>query len=220
MPPEELNELVECYNNTLRAVLDKYAPIIEKKVVIRENSPWFTDEIKIAKTERRKAERRWRLSKLTVDLNSFRNKHNIVKQMCQDAKSSYHCNKIAECEKDQKQLYQIANTLLHRKPVKILPSHTSEVDRANGFADYFTEKVQSIQRSFGADEAVNTRTDILDETLDVPKFSLLDPLSKEELEKLILTGNSKSCCLDPVPTSLLKTILSVLSPVITNIVNS
>ena len=88
MPPEELNELVECYNNTLRAVLDKHAPIIEKRVVIHENSPWFTDEIKIAKTERRKAERRWRLSKLTVDLDSFRNKHNIVKHMCQDAKST------------------------------------------------------------------------------------------------------------------------------------
>ena len=37
--------------------------------------------------------------------------------------------------------------------------------------------------------------------------------------KLILEGNSKSCCLDPLPTNILKQILPSLLPVITSIVN-
>ena len=34
--------------------------------------PWYNEEIKLAKKERRRAERKWRITKTTADLNVFK----------------------------------------------------------------------------------------------------------------------------------------------------
>ena len=44
-------------------------------------------------------------------------------------------------------------------------------------------------------------------------------ISVSEVSKLITDGNSKSCVLDPIPTSLVKETLPILLPVIHSIVN-
>ena len=44
-------------------------------------------------------------------------------------------------------------------------------------------------------------------------------LITEELKKIIVPGNSKSCTLDPIPTTLLNASLDTLLPVLTKIVN-
>ena len=58
----------------LRTVLDKHAPPSLRKVITHNSSPWFEsirEELFIAKSERRQAERKWRNTKLTIfkDLN-------------------------------------------------------------------------------------------------------------------------------------------------------
>ena len=45
------------------------------------------------------------------------------------------------------------------------------------------------------------------------------PVTPDEITKIILLSPDKSCDLDPIPTSLLKQCISVLSPVITSIIN-
>ena len=56
-PPTDVAELVSVYNDTLISFLDKHAPLIEKEIILRVKSPWFTDDIKVANRERRKAEK-------------------------------------------------------------------------------------------------------------------------------------------------------------------
>ena len=51
-------------------------------------------------------------------------------------------------------------------------------------------------------------------------LQLFETESEETVGKLIRRSPSKSCDLDPIPTSLLKTFLSSVLPAITNIVNS
>ena len=57
-PPDDLEELLLSYNKTLIAVLEKHAPVKTRTIVTRPQVPWYTDEIRQAKRERRKAERR------------------------------------------------------------------------------------------------------------------------------------------------------------------
>ena len=52
------------------------------------------------------------------------------------AKKTYYMDRIANCGKNQKQLYQILNSLLKRSCEQDLPDHTSEgqlVDKFNTF---------------------------------------------------------------------------------------
>ena len=76
-PPEALEDLAKCYNGTLKVVLDKHAPLITRSIKERPRVPWFNEEIKMAKRERRKAEKRWRRTKLDSDLAAFK-----VKRKC------------------------------------------------------------------------------------------------------------------------------------------
>ena len=55
---------------------------------------------------------------------------------------------------------------------------------------------------------------------DGPKLCLFQPVTEEEIRKLIVESPTKTCILDPIPTSLTKEYLSDLLPLITRIVNS
>ena len=58
MLPSNLNDLVQCFNDILALTLERHAPLITKSVAKRPIVPWFNDKIKVAKSERRRAERR------------------------------------------------------------------------------------------------------------------------------------------------------------------
>ena len=76
-PSDDLQELVSSYNNTLMAALDKHAPLMTRTIVQRPRVPWFSQEIREAKRQRRKAEKRWRKSRLESDLAAFKAKRNL-----------------------------------------------------------------------------------------------------------------------------------------------
>lgn len=55
--PNTLDDLVECYNSTLSSLLDRHAPLLTKRFKIRPLVPWFNNDIKQARKERRRAEK-------------------------------------------------------------------------------------------------------------------------------------------------------------------
>ena len=55
--PEQLDDQVKQYNTKLHEVLDKHAPIIEKKIRDSHHQPWFNDKIKSKIVLKRKKER-------------------------------------------------------------------------------------------------------------------------------------------------------------------
>lgn len=44
-PPDDLNDQAACYNDTLRGILDKHAPLVTRTILERPQVPWFTEEI-------------------------------------------------------------------------------------------------------------------------------------------------------------------------------
>ena len=125
-------------------------------------------------------------------------------------------NKVKEA--NQKDLFKIVNEFVKPNDPKNLPTHDSPKELADRFCEFFSSKITKIRNELV--ELQSTATDREATHSDhLPRFSEFLPASQEEVKKLILSTKSKSCSMDPIPTSLLKECLTSLLPVITTIVN-
>ncbi|GFR97234.1 reverse transcriptase-like protein [Elysia marginata] len=79
-----VNEKINVLSNTTSNVLEAHAPQKVKSIVIRPNCEWYTDGLRKAKQERRKAERRWKKSRLEIDRQLYvtiKNKVNVIEKV-------------------------------------------------------------------------------------------------------------------------------------------
>ena len=134
-------------------------------------------------------------------------------------KQDYFKNKV-ESATSTKELFIVCNNLLNRTNENVLPSHSCGTELANRFVNYFGDKIKSIRRdledsSNTPDYMINVANDFDGVPLD--KFRIV---SQEEVRKIISSSPSKSCSLDPIPTSILKLCLDELTPVLTLVVNT
>ena len=95
-PSDGLQELVSSYNNTLTVALDKHAPLTTRNIVQRPRVSWFSREIREVKRQRRKAEERWRKSRLESDLACFKAKRNFATRLMNKAQRGFYSNFIDE----------------------------------------------------------------------------------------------------------------------------
>ena len=216
-PPECLDELEVCYNTTLRQVLDKHAPEKTKEIILRPQAPWYTDCVRKAKQERRQAERRWKKTQLHVDKGILKEKQKQANDLCDKAKTDFYSSKINDAKENSKELFNLANTLLSKQKDSSLPTHSDSKVLANDFGLFFKQKIDKIRLPFSDFSNVDGGTDKAPP--DTPGCSSFNEISREDISKIIEHGNSKSCSLDPVPTSLLKSILPVILPSLHQIIN-
>ena len=132
-------------------MLDKHAPVSKKTVLLRPSNAWFNEDVQEAKRKRRRAERKWRKSPLTINKNILEDACEDVRKACSRAKSAFFCKKLSDCNGDQKLIYKIGNDLLHRKPAPLLPSFKSPSELAQRFCDFFSEKIKKIRDTFPSD---------------------------------------------------------------------
>ena len=212
-----MDEMVEQYNETLARILDQHAPLITKYVKDRSHAPWYNEEVLAAKQMKRKAERKYLKTRLTVHLDMVREARTRLNNICKRAKSNYYKGKIEACAKDQKSLFKFINELMHRGREIRLPDFDDASILANDFAQFFVDKIDRISQTFANNELGSNSGS--DADADTPVIRMLQPVSQEDLKKIVLSGNSKCCHLDPVPTSILKECIDILLPSLTNIVN-
>ena len=89
-PPNHLDTLVNCYNETLRSVLDIYASVLSRDIIVRPRAPWFNEDITKAKRTRRRAEKKWRTTRLPADLAAFKKERNCVVNLMNEARRVYY----------------------------------------------------------------------------------------------------------------------------------
>jgi hypothetical protein len=122
---------------------------------------------------------------------------------------------------DQKSLFKIVDKIAHTEPNNTLPEHSSSIELANRFGQFFSDKIVTIRnkldifRNESSPEVPGpTDNGSMDTTLNT-----LHPTSSPEVRKIIMESKTTSCKLDPVPTSFLKIIIDVLLPILTYIIN-
>ena len=127
------------------------------------------------------------------------------------ANSDYYTNMVSNNAENPCQLWNCMNKILHRVPAPSLPSHVSIKSLCDSFSSHFKNKTKMIQCAFP------------DPTLSpVQVNSLLasfTPATVDEVRKIIMSSQNKSCDLDPLPTALLKVCFDTLLYPITNIIN-
>ena len=93
--PDTLNELVNIYNTTLAQALDRHAPLRTKVIRSRPLVPWFNEEIKAARREKRKAERKWRQTGSREDMLAYKAKKNDANALMNVARCKFYHNFIS-----------------------------------------------------------------------------------------------------------------------------
>jgi hypothetical protein len=139
-----VDDKVQQYNTILTELADTHAPMQTRTVTLRPHHPWFTDEVKEAKQLRRKLERQWLSSGLTIHLEMFKHQRNHITKLIQESKTEYFSANINDAH-DQKELFNLTNKLMHKVKCTKLPTHTSDEELANRFADFFTDKISRIR---------------------------------------------------------------------------
>ena len=121
---DDVDIVVDDYDTVLASLLDLHAPLKTNNVICRDLQPWMSEEILSVKREKRKSERIWRKTKLTVHLEIFR-------ALCLKLKTLYHVAKekcfkkqISDCGGDQKLLFGIVNSILGRGKQIVYLQHT------------------------------------------------------------------------------------------------
>ena len=138
-----LNELVHAYTTGIEAVVDQHAPVQRKSITLRPNAQWYSDELRQAKHERRRAEKVWRRTKLIVHRQLFREQCNAVNKLMISAKKTLFSAKIRDCGK--KQMFKLTCHLMGNTGQVILPTHESAEQLATIFGDFYIDKVATIR---------------------------------------------------------------------------
>ena len=212
-PEKDLSALCQQYDSVLRAILDKHAPVSTKTLPRKPPTPWMTLN---AKTLRHNLERTWRRYRTHLDRSRYKHQCHLCNRMMKKAKSKYLADVIAENSDNPRRLWNSINNILHRIPPPALSEFTSVKSLCDHFSRYFVDKIETIRSKF-PDKVQNIpqvqKTDIRS------KITVFERASKDKIKKPILSSSSKSCDLDPIPTSVLKNCLDILITPITDITN-
>ena len=218
-PPEVLEDLARCYNSTLKVVLDKQAPLITRSIKERPRVPWLNEEIKTAKCERRRAEKRWRRIRLDSDLAAFKVKRNAATALMNKARREFYTNFIEENSGDQKKLFAASNRLLNRGSADCLPPTIDRAQFPEDIGKFFVQKIVNIRSRLDCHGAVNYHKPDLESIessfVHLTEFKML---TEQDVKSLMQHSSLKSCALDPMPSTLVSR-CDVLLPVLTRLIN-
>jgi cytochrome c biogenesis protein ResB len=89
--------------------------VINKTVTKIPIVPWFTNEVKSAKSDRRRAERKWRRTKLHSDFMIFKALKNRTTAVMKQARRKYYTSFIEENSHDQRKLFRSTKTLFDQE---------------------------------------------------------------------------------------------------------
>ena len=118
--PDTLNDLVSCYNSTLTSALNRRAPFITKTIPAGPLVPWLND-IKEARRQRRRAERRWRRTGLKADFLAYKAIKNKTNNLINEARKLFFKD-FVDNSTDQRKLFSAIKRLFGRE--NGVPSYT------------------------------------------------------------------------------------------------
>ena len=90
--------------------------------------------------------------------------------------------------------------ILYKSSTIILPDHVSLKDLANSLGHFFTDKIMKIRTALQLLAPVSITTPSISNSI----LSSFEPVSEDNILKILKSSPTKSYNLDPVPTSLVK----------------
>jgi hypothetical protein len=130
------------------------------------------------------------------------------------AKSS-HLQSVLEAANSRK-MFSVVNRLLGKEVDSPVLPELSEQDAANTLSAFFIEKIETIRSGFGDSSDLPH----VEPTFVGQPLTCFQPVSEDQLRKIVSKANATSSDVDPVPTKIVLACLNILLPVLVKIVNS
>ena len=167
---------------------------------------------------RRKAERRWRSSGLSVNKEIYDSTKKAV-TIVHNAKCAYYSAKIVESS-NTKQLFHITDKLMARHSRTPMPTKNLN-ELSELFSSFFSNKVKQIRNHLDKPlSEVNQDSPYAhDNQFSGCPLNSFTPISEKSLRKIILQCAPKTCELDAIPTSLFFECLDAILHTMTIVVN-
>ena len=104
--PNKLDDLVALYDSELSGIFNRHVPIKKRTVTIRPEAPWYSEELKSEKREKRRLERRWRASRSMRDREAYTRQCKVRKDLLSISRSNYYSNLGAENQSNMRSFSQ------------------------------------------------------------------------------------------------------------------
>uniref|UniRef100_A0A803SQV2 Reverse transcriptase domain-containing protein n=1 Tax=Anolis carolinensis TaxID=28377 RepID=A0A803SQV2_ANOCA len=212
---DSLEVQVDTWNTKLANALDEIAP--RRLLRPRKNqSPWFTEELRAMKREKRRLEVMWRERRDEESESAYKKSRESYEQTITEAKKSYYASLIVSASSHPAQLFKIIRSLTK---VPSVPNNNDLAPSAEVFQSYFADKISLLRRELPA--TMDTVTEL--ETpwpLSGPILDRFTPLDAEAVDRIMTAARPTTCSLDPCPSWLVKSCLDGLREPLLNIINS
>ena len=205
---------VELQHNT-NVILNKHAPLINKKISIVKSAPWFDKEYRTLRSKRRKAEKTWRKSRNIDDRIIYKDLCDAATWLANVKKKQYVAQLINQSSNNAKTLFKVFNALVDRKQSNTLPDYTNDFKQlAIEFNTFFDQKIKKIRASISPEPEPEYNP--FSGTHYLSKFI---PTNENEIRNIIQESPIKTSPGDMLPKSLLEDNLELMIPTIVELVN-
>ena len=111
-PPDDVTAAFACYDQTLRTLLDKHAPLHPRRVRNRPSARWYDSECRDVKRRTRRLERRHRCQRTEEALSAWRQQFKKQRQLYQSKFTAFWSTTVDTCRRNPRQLWYAVNDML------------------------------------------------------------------------------------------------------------
>jgi hypothetical protein len=221
-PANDVDAFADQLERAVTSALDDLAPLKTRtKRRGKRNSRWLSDAARAAKRKRRRLERRWLSNARNEDVRvAYRAACRAANVEINMSRATFYKERLSATAGDQRAGWRVVKELLHsddRRPV----SDPQEAARlCDVFGRFFADKLQRIR------DTIVTRLPtsppwhrVPSPRLDPPELSALPDVTVDDVTRVIGSLPSKSSAMDYLPTSLLRSSVDVMAPLIARLVN-
>ena len=210
---QPLQELYDGFTSFIETTLDKHAPMRECIKTVRSNQPWFDEDAKKLKLQRRLAGKHWLKSRTTADKTHYMYINKCYLQHFYQSKKSYMNTQLESNNNNSKMLFQILQQLTKGQHDNPLPDCSSHEELANNFADFFINKIEKIRSQFQQSKLYTPPSWMC------KNFIQFRPISDEETLKILNNMKKTTCDVDPCNINFLMEFKGILLGTWTKIIN-
>ena len=211
------SDALETFNELCTTSVTKH--VNAKCVTIRAVSrpKWMDSEFVTSRAERRRLYKRWARTRDGTDRLNFENARSNTQILCVEKQSQFYAKAIENCNNSHKELFSVCKNLLDQTKSTKLPTYGCPKVMATKFNNYFIDKIEKIRSSFVKESYKPYGTGI--DTYNGRVLSEFQPISAEEVRKIILSKPIKTSQQDALPAKLFKPCVDELLPALTYLVN-
>ncbi|MEE4247409.1 MAG: reverse transcriptase family protein [Kangiellaceae bacterium] len=202
MPKEcdDLDRFIITLNKCVTQVMDELAPKRNIRLKGETLKPWYSDAIHDARRKRRSIERLLRKSGLEVHRQMLKAQRKVVVNMIDQAKSDYIRDSITG--EDSKRTFEIIDKMLNIRENAGTELTQNSEERANIFADFFTNKITTIRKEL--ENVIDSSPSEANVLLPNHSLTSYNVVTENALWYMVKKMPAKTCSLDPLPFSFLK----------------